>query len=318
MTPGGTARATITINDTSSGQLSNVSIDDDTMGAGLAIANPANAATSCAGSPTQVVNPGATRAQLQGATLNAGASCTFSFDVRTSGSGPWSNTIPAGNVRSAEGPSNTAAIGASLAVNTASIGINKSFLTPRSSPAACRRCCRSTSSMARRSPFTTRASPTPSRSALGLLPAASTTCAGGTVSAVPGDGKVVSAGATLAPNATCQVLVTTTSVKFLNLTNTIPALSMTSAEGYTNPLATSASLSTLQGLGVAKGFAPAYIAAGQTTRLKVTVVSTFDPNAVTPTNLTGVSFTDTLPTGVTVVPLPASPTTCSDSSAVWR
>ncbi len=315
VTPGGTARATITINNTSSGQLSNVSIDDDTMGAGLAIANPANAATSCAGSPTQVVNPGATRAQLQGATLNAGASCTFSFDVRTSGSGPWSNTIPAGNVRSAEGPSNTAAIGASLAVNTASIGINKSFLTPIVTggvPSVLQIDVVNGSAIAIHNASFTDTFPVGVQ--VYSVPAASTTCAGGTVSAVPGDGKVVLTGATLAPNATCQVLVTTTSVKFLNLTNTIPALSMTSAEGYTNPLATSASLSTLQGLGVAKGFAPAYIAAGQTTRLKVTVVSTFDPNAVTPTNLTGVSFTDTLPTGVTVVSLPASPTTCSDGS----
>ncbi len=306
----------ITVNNTSSGQLTNVAIDDDTFSSGLLVANPANAATSCAGAPTLVVNPGATRAQMQGATLNAGASCTFSFDVATSGAGPWSDTIPVGKITSAEGPANTSAISASLGVNAANISINKSFLTPIVTggvPSVLQIDVTNNSSITIHGVGFTDTFP------LGIqvysVPSGSTTCAGGTVAAVPGDGKVVLTGAALAPNATCQVLVTTTSVKFLNLTNTIPALSVTSAEGYTNPLATAATLSTQQGLGVMKGFAPAYIASGQTSRLKVTLVSSFDPNAVVPTTLTGVSFTDTLPTGLTVAATPAASTTCSDGGS---
>ena len=64
-----------------------------------------------------------------------------------------------------------------------------------------------------------------------------------------------------------------------------------------------------------KGFAPTYIAAGQTSRLKVTLVSTFDPNAVVPIVLTGVSYTDVLPVGVTVVPPGNAATTCSGECA---
>ena len=117
VTSGGVSRARITVTNSSSGALTNVSVDDNTFSAGLTVGNPANAATSCAGSPTLVVNPGATRAQLLGATLAAGASCDFAFDVATTGAGPWSNTVPIGKITSAEGASNTAAVTATLTVS---------------------------------------------------------------------------------------------------------------------------------------------------------------------------------------------------------
>lgn len=127
VTSGGTARVKITATNTSNGRLTNVSINDNTFSAGLSVANPANATSSCSGSPTLVVNPGASSAQLLGATLAAGASCDFSFDVVTSGAGPWSNTVPVGNISSAEGVSNSAAVTASLTAAPGSININKSF-----------------------------------------------------------------------------------------------------------------------------------------------------------------------------------------------
>ena len=74
-----------------------------------------------------VVNPGTARAQLLGATLAAAGSCDFSFDVVTSGAGPWSDTVPVGKITSAEGASNTAAVTANLTVTAAQININKSF-----------------------------------------------------------------------------------------------------------------------------------------------------------------------------------------------
>ncbi len=317
VTSGGTARVTITATNAFNGQLTNISIDDNTFSAGLTVANPANAATSCSGSPILVVNPGTTRAQLLGAVLNAGASCTFSFDVDTSGTGPWPNTIPAGKITSAEGPSNTAAISANLGVNSASLGINKSFnpvLVTGGVPSVLTIDVINNSSITIHDAGFT--DTFPPGIVVYSVPTASTSCAGGTVTAIPGDGRVVLEGATLAPNANCQVFVTTTSVKFLNLTNTIPALSVSTAEGYTNPLATAATLSTLQGLGVMKGFAPAYIPVDGTSRLKITLVSTFDPNAVSPTIMTGVSFTDTLPTtpspGLSFKSAPS--TTCSNGS----
>ena len=312
VTAGGRSRVRIAVTNGSTGQLTNVQVNDTVFSAGLTVANPANAATTCAGAPTVVANPGATQAQLVGATLAAGGTCDFSFDVTTAGSGPWSNTIPIGGISSAQGPANTSAVSATLAAATAAIGINKSFnpvIVTGGVPSTL------TIDVINSSPIAiTGASFTdvfPPGIVVFPVPNASTTCAGGSVTALPNDGKVALAGATLAPTSTCQVTISVTSTKFLNLTNAIPAGAILSDQGYTNATGTEASLSTLQGLGVAKEFAPAHVTAGQTARIRLHLTSTFDANALTPTILTGVSFTDSLPAGI-VFASPANATTdCS-------
>lgn len=316
VTSGGVARVTLVVSNTSNGELTGVSIDDSNFSAGLSIANPANAATSCAGSPTLVANPGATRAQMLGATLPAGANCSFSFDVTTNGAGPWSNTIPIGNISSAEGPSNAAAVTANLAAATASLSINKAFnpviVTGGVPSLLTIDVINSSAITINNASFT---DTFPDGIEIYSVPDASTNCDGGTVAAIPGAGSVALTGATLAPSSVCQVYVTTTSVKFLNLTNSIPAGAISSAQGYTNALGTTASLSTLQGLGVMKGFEPAFIGPSQVSRLKIRLVSTFDPNAVSPVTLSGVSFTDVLPAGL-VFAAPANASTNCTGSAI--
>lgn len=315
VTSGGSARVTLRAINSSNAELTGLVINDSIFSAGLSVANPANASTSCAGSPALVANPGATSAQLLGATLPAGAGCDFSFDVITSGAGPWSNTVPIGGISSAEGPSNSVAVSANLAAATASISINKSFnpvIVTGGVPSLLTIDVINSSGIAiNQVGFT---DTFPNGIEIYSVPNASTNCAGGTVSAVSGDGRVSLAGATLAPNSVCQVYVTTTSVKFLNLTNTIPAGAISSAQGYTNALGTTASLSTLQGLGVMKGFDPAFIGPSQTARLKIRLVSTFDPNAVSPVTLTGFSFTDVLPIGLVFAAPANESTTCTGSS----
>jgi uncharacterized repeat protein (TIGR01451 family) len=317
--PGGVSRVKLTLTNSASGSLTNVSVNDSTFSAGLAVSNPANAATNCAGGPTMVVNPGATNAQLLGATLAAAGSCDFSFDVVATGAGPWSNTVPAGNITSAEGVSNTAAVTANLTKTAAQININKSFnpvLVTGGTPSILQIDVTNPSAVAISGVGLTDSFPP--GIVVYSVPAASTDCTGGIVAAVAGDSKVVLSGASVAIGQTCHVFVTTTSTKFLNLTNTIPANSVVSAQGYTNPLGTSATLSTLQGLGVAKAFSPAYVAVGQVSTLTMSLISTFDPNAPTPLTLTGVSYTDTLPNfggvtagaGLLIAPTPNAGTTC--------
>jgi uncharacterized repeat protein (TIGR01451 family) len=315
VTSGGNARVTINVANSSSGELTNVTIDDNTFSAGLSIANPANASTSCGGATTLVVTPGATRAQLQGVNLPAGANCDFAFDVTTSGAGPWSNTIPVGNISSAEGSSNSAAVSATLSAATADIGINKSFnpiiVTGGMPSLLTIDVINSSAATIHDVAFT---DTFPEGIVVYPVPDASTNCLGGTVTAIPGNGSVGLVGATLLPNDTCQLFVTTTSVRFLNLTNFISAGVISSEEGYTNALGTQASLSTLQGLGLTKGFSPAYIAPGANARLILELISTFDPNAVSPVTLTSVSFTDPLPAGLEFAPVPNASTTCSGAS----
>ncbi len=309
---GGRARIVINVVNQSNGALTNVAVNDSGFSAGLSVASPANASTSCGGSPVLVATPGATGAQMLGAALPAGGNCDFSFDGVTGGAGPWSNTIPIGNITSAEGPFNSSAVSATLNAASVSIGINKSFnpviVTGGVPSVLTIDVINSSSSTVTGVSFT---DVFPDGIIVYATPDASTNCTGGTVTAVPEDGMVSLVGATLQPNNTCQVYVTTTSIKFLNLTNFIPAMVIVSDQGITNALPTTASLSTLQGLGVAKGFEPAYIAPNEVSRLKIRLVSTFDPNAVSPTTLTGVSVTDSLPSGLVFAAVPNAATTCT-------
>ena len=235
------------------------------------------------------------------------------FDVTTaSGTGPWPNTIPAGNITSAEGPFNSAPVTSTLTAATAQIGINKSFnpvIVTGNQPSRLTIDVINSSSVAISGVAFTDVFPNGIQ--VFAVPDVSTNCQGGTVAATPGGGQVSLVGATLPASTICQVFVTVTSVAFLNLTNTIPAGAITSTGGYTNALPTTATLSTLQGLGVSKGFEPAYIAPGQTSRLRIRLVSTFNPNAINPTVLTGVTFTDILPEGLAFAANPNATTNCT-------
>ncbi len=134
------------------------------------------------------------------------------------------------------------------------------------------------------------------------------------MTAVPGSSTISVAGATIPVGGTCSVFLQVTSVKFLNLTNTIPVGAITSTEGLTNSLATSATLSTLQGLGVAKSFAPTSVSVGQPAQMAIRLISTLDPGAPVPVTLTNVSFSDTLPGGMSVAPTPNGSTTCANGA----
>lgn len=310
--PGGVVRATVSVQNQTAGQLTNVSINDQGLTGGLVVANPANAASSCGGSPVISANPGATGVRLDGAVLPAGGSCTLSFDVQAAGAGPWSNTIPAGEITSAEGAKSSAAATANLGQQTASLALNKQFnpvIVTGNQPSVLTIDVVNTSAVQIANASFTDVFPQ------GVIvystPDMQNTCAGGTVAATPGGNQVSLTGATLAANATCQVKVKVTSVAFLNLTNTIPAGAVASQGGYTNSLPTSATLTTLQGLGVSKGFEPAFVAPNQVSRLKIRLTSTFDPNIVNPTILTGLSYTDALPAGLLFAPVPNAVSTCS-------
>lgn len=309
---GGIARVTVTINNTYNGQLTGVAATDP-LPANMTVANPANASTTCSGGSV-IANPGASSAQLVGGSLAAATSCQFAFDVLAGGaSGNWVNTIPVGNITSAQGPSNTAAATATLTRQGGSVSINKSFspvAVVGGQPSALTITITNLSSSAMHDVSFADVFPTGVQ--VYSVPSVTSTCTGGTVTAVPGDNKVTLTGATIAGGGTtCTITLQVTSVKFLNLTNSIAAGALTTAEGYTNAAGVTATLSTLQGLGLMKSFSPAYVAANATSTLKMWLVSTYDPNAPVPMVLTGVSYTDNLPSGVVIAPTPNASTTCA-------
>lgn len=310
---GGVVRAIVAVTNQSNGTLTNVSINDDGLAAGLVVANPANAATSCSGAPVITANPGTTGVRLDGAVLPAGASCELSFDVlAASGSGPWTNTLGAGKVTSAEGPTNSQVVTSTLISETASLALNKQFnplIVTGNQPSVLTIDVVNTSAL----PISNVAFTDVFPQGIQVYPTPNTrtTCTGGTVAATPGSGQVSLTGAQLAAGQACQVQVTVTSVAFLNLTNTIPAGAVSSQGGYTNTTPTSATLSTLQGLGVSKGFEPAYVAPNAVSRLKIRLVNSFDPNIINPTVLTGVSYTDQLPPGLVFAAVHNATSTCT-------
>ena len=315
---GGTSRVSIQINNTAAQTMTGVTLTDP-LGANLVVATPANASTTCAGSPTITATPGASTASLSGASIAAGGNCLFLFDVLTSGTPvSWTNTIPANNITSTEGGRNSLAITSTLTRNTdTSIGINKSFdpvIVTGGQPSVLRIDVTNPIGSPSGADNVTFTDTLPTGAEVYPVPNAHTDCANGLVTATPGGGSVTLSGATLPANSTCSVFVTTTSVKFLNLTNEIPVGAISTTQGYTNALSTQASLTTLQGLGASKSFTPTSISTGQTARLNIKLLSTRD-KAVQPSQvLTGVSFTDNLPAGLTVAATPNATTDCTSGN----
>lgn len=254
---GGVARATVKLTNQTAGVLTNVSINDTGLSGGLTVANPANAATSCGGAPVITANPGATSVRLDGAQLAGGQTCDLSFDVLANGAGPWVNTIAAEQITSAEGPRNAAPVTATLGKESADLSLNKAFnplLVTGNQPSTLTITVTNNSALPINNVAFTDVFP--SGIQVYSAPDAQTTCTGGTVAATPGGTQVGLTGASLAANGACTVTLKVTSVAYLNLTNTIPAGAVTSQGGYTNATPTSATLSTLQGLGVSKGSIP--------------------------------------------------------------
>src|SRR6185437_14115011 len=119
------------------------------------------------------------------------------------------------------------------------------------------------------------------------------TC-GGTVTATAGTGVISLSGAPVAHNSSCTLTVNVTGTVAGDANNTTGAISST--EGGTGVTSNTATLKVVASPSIAKVFVPSTIALNATTSLNFTITN---PAANT-TALTGVAFTDTLPTGLTV------------------
>jgi uncharacterized repeat protein (TIGR01451 family) len=145
------------------------------------------------------------------------------------------------------------------------------------------------------------------------VPNASTSCAGGTVTAVAGAATVSLANGTVGAGATCTITVTVTGAVAGIFVNTIPAAALTSLQGASNaaPVQATLNIGNTSGVGISKSFLQTIIAPGATSLLTVTIVN----NATTAVNLTNLGVTDTLPTNVTIAATPNAATTCTGGTA---
>ncbi|MEO8431172.1 MAG: DUF11 domain-containing protein [Acidobacteriota bacterium] len=298
---GGTSTLTVSLTNLTATALTSVSLAD-MLPAGMVLASVPAASTTCAGG-TVNAPPSSGGFSLSGAAIAGNGSCAASVNVTSFQQGNLTNTLPIGAISSAQGATNTTAASATLTVLPGG-GLGKSF-----SPGTIMSGGVSTLSIvlynSNASPLTAVAlsDTLPANVTIAATPSPTTTC-GGTVTGPAGGSTLSLTGGTIPASSTCTIGVDVTSSTPGLYTNTIPANSLTDAEGITNPNPASADLSVRNAPTVAKVFIPSTIGPGATSQLRITLSNS------NPVALTGASFTDTLPAGVTTTTTPAGATTC--------
>jgi uncharacterized repeat protein (TIGR01451 family) len=279
---GNTTSLQFTIGNTNAAALTGVGFTD-TLPNNLSVPNAS--ATVCGGTVTLTSPHGIS---MTGATVSANSQCLFSVTVTGSVKGNYTNTT---SVVTSTEAGNGSTSSAGLTVTGTAPTITKSFL-PNSIALG------STTSLQ----FTIANANTSSLTGVGFtdtlptgltVPNASATVCGGTVTLTSPTG-ISMTGATVTASSNCIFSVTVTGAVVGNYTNTTSAVTSTEAG---NGSAASAGLAvTGTAPTLATSFGPAAIPQSATTALTFTITNPAG-NAVA---LTGVGFTDTLPTGLTV------------------
>lgn len=260
----------------------------DNLPAGMIVATP-NGLTGTCGTGTITAVAGSSVVSLSGGKLAVGGSCTFSVDVKVTTTGTKVNTT--GNVTSTEGGSGLTATASVEVVNP--LTFSKAFGVPAISVGGT-----TTLSFTIANP---NAGSATNIAFTDTMPAGievatpndlSGTCGGGTITADAGTSIVSLSGATLAGNGDCTFSVAVKATTFGVKNNTTGTISST--DTGTNGTA-SATLTVVGPPSLTTSFTPAQIAIGTTSTATFTVT-----NANTTAALTGVGFTDSLPTGLVI------------------
>ena len=313
--PGGRSTVTLTLSNSQAGVLNDVAISDN-LPAGMTVANPANAYSTCAGAPVISAAPGAALVSLSGAQLAGNSSCALLFDVTASGGGNWLNSIAPGQLTAAGGVQNVAAFGATLqnaSGGAVTVGVNHASASV-AAPGAVTQLTMTlfnsggldltNLSLSNFFTDTGLAGGVLTGERIASVPNAVTNCSGGVVGASPNGTSFALSGVSLAVGESCSVTVDVTMVTTGTVTDTVPAGAITTAQGVSNTSPASSSLQTSTGLGVTKQFTPGVVAPNERSRLRITF---YNPTSQSIDDLT---LTDTYPAGlVTAAPANAL-TTC--------
>lgn len=293
----------------------------DPLPAGMVIANPAQAYTTCAGAPTVTATTGASQASISGATLAPGASCALVFDVSVEGSSDWVNRIPPGNITADGGIVNTSAVIDTLSyegptVPLISKSISPGTIVPGESSTLTINVTNGAKALTGVSLsdwFTIDGTAAGENNQMLIAPdpQAITDCPGAVVVAQPNSNNIRLAGASLAAGSACQVQVQVTSTSVGTITNRIPMNSIVSDQGATNSTTFAEStLSTTRAFGVSKYFTPAVVSPDQSSRLRIEF---FNGGS---SAVTGFEVTDTYPAGLENAADPNPITNCGGAATV--
>ncbi len=316
--PGTISRLSVSIYNPNSFPLADAGWLDNLDGVqpGISIANPANVSSNCGGSVT--ADPGTTTLSLSEGDIPAQVginpgSCTLSVDVTSVTQGNLVNTIPAGGLTASGGGAtitNTTPASATLRVDTVlSPSVTKAF-NPTTVWAGQ---SSQLTIVIRNNDLSTTLTETsltdflPTNVVLANPVSPSLSGCGGsaTLTAVSGTGSAALNNGQISPNSTCTIRVNVVSTTQGVYPNIIPAGptgvgSIRTHQGVTNTALATDTL-YVQALNLTKAFSPSSIPAGGTSTVTLTLQN--------PTNIayTGVNLTDSLPAGLTVSGVPASP-----------
>lgn len=290
----------------------------DTLPTGLIVATPNGLTLTNCGPGTASAPSGGTTITLNNATVTPAQDCLVTVNV-TGASGQYTNTIPAGpggpgSLQTTQGVTNNTPASANL--NIQPVGITKAFLpttidagdsstltitlqNPTGSPYTGVAISDSLATMG--AGFTVAGAPTANTCGFTTINAP----IGGTLIQVSG-GTIPASVSPPTPVGACIISIPVqaglnTNAPNPGVTNTIPANTLTADQPVTNFSPATANLIVNRALVGTKAYSPATIVIGGTSTVTITLTN----RSSTP--LTGVTFTDGLPVGVSVSGAPASP-----------
>ncbi|HYL76326.1 MAG TPA: Ig-like domain repeat protein [Bryobacteraceae bacterium] len=259
----------------------------DSLPSGLVVSTP-NALTGTCGGGTITATAGSSAVSLAGATLTTSGSCTFSVNVTAVAGGVKINTVQVTSTNGGTGNTSSATVTATIppvlskVFGAANIPLNGS--TSLSFTVQNNNATQSLSGVA----FT---DTLPAGLLVSTPNGLTGTCGGGAITAAAGSGTVSLTAATLAGTASCTFSVNVTGVAAGSQNNTTG--NVTSVEGGAGAPA-SATLVVIAPPSIVKAFNPAAISPNGTSTLTFTITNP----AANSVALTGVAFTDVLPTGI--------------------
>jgi CSLREA domain-containing protein/uncharacterized repeat protein (TIGR01451 family) len=260
----------------------------DNLPAGLVVTTPSGLSNTCGGTATATA--GSTSVILTGATLAPGASCMVAANVTATSGGVKNNSVTVTSANAGTGNTSTATL-----TSTSAPSISKSF-GATSIP------LNGSTSLTfgvQNSNATTAltgvgfADVLPGGLVVSTPNGLTGSCGGGTITAAQGGGAVSLSGANLAASASCTFSVNVTGI-VAGTQNNVTG-NVTSTEGGAGGTAT-ASISVIAPPSIAKAFSPMAISPNGTSSLSFTITNP----AANSVALTGVAFTDTFPTGITI------------------
>jgi uncharacterized repeat protein (TIGR01451 family) len=278
---------TITLTNSSAVAITGAAFTDTYPGQLVNVAAGAVATTCAGGTATFTTGIGTSTLKLTGGTIPANGSCTVTYNrVQSATAGAYVNNT--GSVTTTNGGTGSSA--------SATLSVGQPTITKAFAASPIIKGATTTLTFTLGNPngaAMTLAAFTdtyPAGITNAAAPAASTTCALGTVTAAANGGSIALSGATIPATGTCTVTVTVTGTAGGVYTNTVPIGGLTVNGGLSNGIAANAVLTVMGPPAVTKAFSPVFIGLGASSTMTITLTN---PN--TTTAITGAAFTDTYP-----------------------